>query len=95
MQSIICWVVTGRLAHSWMSQMLGFCIHMRMHFRSREGDQDRNVSGDKTKKMSSQSLMNQCTGAGAAPAVDLHPDCSKIHRRVRLGANRDAITVRS
>ena len=75
--------------------MLGFCIQMRMHFRSREGDQDRDVSGDKTKKMSSQSLMNQRTGAGVAPAVDLRPDCSKMHRRVRLGANRDVITVRS
>lgn len=68
---------------------------MRMHYRSRDGDQDRNVRGDKTKKVFLQSLMNQSTGAGVLTAVGPRPHRSQTHRWVKWGANRDAIIVRS
>lgn len=78
-----------------MSQVLVCCTCMRMHYRSRDGDQDRDVRGDKTKKVFLWSLMNQSTGAGVLTAVGLHPHCSQTHRRVKWGANRDAIIVKS
>ena len=78
-----------------MSQVLVCCTCMRMHYRSRDGDQDRDVRGNKTKKVFLRSLMNQSTGAGVLTAVGLRPHCSQTHRRVKWGANRDAIRVRS
>ena len=83
------------LVHSWMSPVLDCCTQVRVHYRSRYGDQDRNVRGDKTKKVFFQSLMNQSTGAGVLTAVRPRPHCSQTHRRVKWGANRDAIIVRS
>ena len=39
--------------------------------------------------------MNQSTGAGVLRAVGLRPHYGQMHRRLKWGANRDAVIVRS
>lgn len=50
---------------------------LRTHFQSRNGDQDRGVRGDKSKKRFSWLLMNLCTAVGSGTTVGSCPCCNE------------------